>query len=71
MNKDDMNSYILKPVWICDCDYVESSKDEITKNIYSDDFRKGNGFTQILIDAQNGEILKNKISNLTEFYAYQ
>lgn len=71
LNKDDMNSYILKPVWICDCDYVESSKDEITKNIYSDDFRKGNGFTQILIDAQNGEILKNKISNLTEFYACQ
>lgn len=57
LNPSSSESYSLYPMWILDCEYVGSPKEETGKNIYSDEYRDGFNFAKVGINAQMGEIV--------------
>ena len=56
LNDASPETYTLFPVWVCDCDYTDNSKEKIMNNIVDDNFRRGFIFSQILFNAQNGKM---------------
>lgn len=56
LNDASPETYTLFPVWVCDCDYTDNSKEKIMNNIVDDNFRRGFIFSQILFNAQTGKM---------------
>ena len=56
LNDASPETYTLFPVWVCDCDYTDNSKEKIMNNIVDDNFRRGFIFSQILFNGQNGKM---------------
>ena len=58
------NIYTIYPVWMCECDYTESAKEELKKSEQIPDERKQYYYKQLVINAQTGQIepylIKNK-----------
>ena len=50
------NIYTIYPVWMCECDYTESAKEELKKFEQVQDDRKQYYYKQLVINAQTGEI---------------
>ena len=63
--------FALYPVWVCDCDYVENSKEEIVVNPWDDDFRRGFSFKVLVFDGRTGEKQKNVLDNRTDYFLPQ
>ena len=63
--------FALYPVWVCDCDYVENSKEEIAVNPWDDDFRRGFSFKELVFDGRTGEKQKNVLDNRTDYFLPQ
>ena len=50
------NIYTIYPVWMCECDYTESAKEELKKSEQIPDERKQYYYKQLVINAQTGQI---------------
>ena len=50
------NIYTIYPVWMCECDYTESAKEELKKFEQVQDDRKQYYYKQLVINAQTGQI---------------
>ena len=50
------NLYVIYPVWMCECDYTESAKEELKKSEQIPDERKQYYYKQLVINAQTGQI---------------
>ena len=50
------NLYVIYPVWMCECDYTESAKEELKKSEQIPDERKQYYYKQLIINAQTGQI---------------
>ena len=50
------NIYTIYPAWICECDYLESAKEELKKFEQVQDDRKQYYYKQLVINAQTGQI---------------
>ena len=50
------NIYTIYPVWMCECDYIESAKEELKKSEQIPDERKQYYYKQLVINAQTGQI---------------
>ena len=50
------NIYTIYPVWMCECDYTESAKEELKKFEQVQDDRKQYYYKQPVINAQTGQI---------------
>jgi len=67
LNANSPETYTLYPVWTCDCDYVELPEEEISKNIWDDDYRHGFSFTQVILEAQTGKMQPVWLSEKEQF----
>ena len=54
---DGTETYVLYPMWICECEYVDSPKARESEYAESGDFRTGTNFKKVGIDAQTGKLL--------------
>lgn len=54
---DNDETYLLYPVWVCECEYVESP--DMRESEYPEDgsFRSGSGFAKVGIDARNAKLI--------------
>ena len=50
------NIYTIYPVWMCECDYTESAKEELKKSEQIPDERKQYYYKQLVMNAQTGQI---------------
>ena len=50
------NIYTIYPIWMCECDYTESAKEELKKSEQIPDERKQYYYKQLVINAQTGQI---------------
>ena len=50
------NIYTIYPIWMCECDYTESAKEELKKFEQVQDDRKQYYYKQLVINAQTGQI---------------
>ena len=50
------NIYTVYPVWVCECDYTESAKEELKTSERIQDNREQYYYKQLVINAQTGEI---------------
>lgn len=50
------NIYTIYPVWMCECDYTESAKEELKKFEQVQDDRKQYFYKQLVVNAQTGQI---------------
>ena len=46
------DTYMLYPVWVCDCIYANSPREQIEENDVTDAFRENYRYEQIFVDAQ-------------------
>ena len=53
---DGKDIYTIYPVWMCECDYTESAKEELKKSEQIPDERKQYYYKQLVINAQTGQI---------------
>lgn len=56
LNDDSPNTYTLFPMWVLECDYVETPNKEVKVNPYTDEFREGFSFSRVLINPQTGKV---------------
>ena len=57
LNEESPKTYTLYPMWVLDCDYVETKGGNIKVNPYSQDIRDGFSFERICINAETAEIV--------------
>ena len=57
LNEESPKTYTLYPMWVLDCDYVETKGGNIKVNPYSQDIRDGFSFGRICINAETAEIV--------------
>ena len=57
LNDRSPETYTLYPMWVLDCDYVESKNKEIKVNPYSDDIRDCFSFERICINPETAEMM--------------
>ena len=50
------NIYTIYPVWMCECDYTESAKEELKKSEQIQDNREQYYYKQLVMNAQTGQI---------------
>ena len=50
------NIYTIYPIWMCECDYTESAKEELKKSEQIPDERKQYYYKQLVMNAQTGQI---------------
>ena len=50
------NVYTIYPVWMCECDYTESAKEELKKSEQIQDNREQYYYKQLVMNAQTGQI---------------
>ena len=50
------NIYTIYPVWVCECDYSESAKEELKISEQIQDNREQYYYKQLVINAQTGQI---------------
>ena len=50
------NIYTVYPVWVCECDYTESAKEELKTSERIQDNREQYYYKQLVINAQTGQI---------------
>ena len=50
------NIYTVYPVWVCECDYTESAKEELKTSERLQDNREQYYYKQLVINAQTGQI---------------
>ena len=50
------NIYTIYPIWMCECDYIESAKEELKKSEQIQDNREQYYYKQLVINAQTGQI---------------
>lgn len=56
LNESSPETYTLFPMWVLECDYVESPDEEVRENPYTEEFREGFSFATLLINPQTSEI---------------
>lgn len=56
LNDQSPETYTLFPMWVLECDYVASPDEEVHQNPYTEEFREGFSFAELLINPQTGEI---------------
>lgn len=62
LDKDATERYMLYPVWVCECSYLENAREEMPQSpiwdqedsVYANRFRNGYGYRPLLINAQTG-----------------
>ena len=54
---DGTETYVLYPIWVCECEYVDSPKAEESEYAENGDFRTGTNFKKVGIDARTGKLL--------------
>ena len=57
LNDRSPETYMLYPMWVLDCDYVENKNKEIKVNPYSDDIRDCFSFERICINPETAEMM--------------
>ena len=57
LNEESPKTYTLYPMWVLDCDYVETKGGNIKVNPYSQDIRDGFSFERICINAETAKIV--------------
>ena len=62
------NIYTIYPVWMCECDYTESAKEELKKSEQIPDERKQYYYKQLVMNAQTGQIEPNLIEKQESAY---
>ena len=65
------NIYTIYPVWVCECDYSESAKEELKKSEQIQDNREQYYYKQLVMNAQTGEIEPNLIKKQESAYCPQ
>ena len=50
------NIYTIYPIWMCECDYTESAKEELKKSEQIQDNREQYYYKQLVMNAQTGQI---------------
>ena len=55
-SNEGKNLYVIYPIWMCECDYTESAKEELKKSEQVPDERKQYYYKQLVINAQTGQI---------------
>lgn len=68
LSKESTESFVLYPMWILECDFVQSSGEKIHKNEYSSDIRDGYAFKRLAINAQTGEVIDTKLVRDDQLY---
>lgn len=64
----DETGYVLYPIWICECAYVESAKEELRPLSWVTDDREQPYYKRIVINAQTGEIEPMVITDEKQIY---
>ena len=64
----DETGYVLYPIWICECAYVESAKEELRPLSWVTDDREQPYYKRIVINAQTGEIEPMVITDEKQTY---
>ena len=62
------NIYTIYPIWMCECDYTESAKEELKKSEQIQDNREQYYYKQLVMNAQTGEIEPNLIKKQESAY---
>ena len=67
-DKLDETGYVLYPIWICECAYVESAKEELRPLSWVTDDREQPYYKRIVINAQTAEIEPMVITDEKQIY---
>ena len=71
MNEESPESYTLYPIWICECDYTQSAKEDGSVYIADAGLREGTKFTRIGFNAQTGKLLDKQNFSWNDMYGIQ
>ena len=68
LNEESPESYTLYPIWICECDYTQSAKEDGSVYIADAGMREGTKFVRIGFNAQTGKMLDKQNFNWNDMY---
>ena len=68
LNEESPESYTLYPIWICECDYTQSAKEDGSVYIADAGLREGTKFTRIGFNAQTGKLLDKQNFSWNDMY---
>ena len=68
LNEESPESYTLYPIWICECDYTQSAKEDGSVYIADAGLREGTKFTRVGFNAQTGKLLDKQNFSWNDMY---
>ena len=76
LNDEANESYTLYPVWICECDYLDSAKEEFRQSriwdrensLYVNRYRNQYAYRPLLINAQTGMMEDVRLTRNEQVY---
>lgn len=68
LNEESPESYTLYPIWICECDYTQSAKEDGSVYIAVAGLREGTKFTRVGFNAQTGKLLDKQNFSWNDMY---
>ena len=68
LNEESPESYTLYPIWICECDYTQSAKEDGSVYIADSGLREGTKFARIGFNAQTGKMLDKQNFSWNDMY---